>query len=111
MGLFQDIDLGFVDCCLYRTLAWQSLIKAVFEDEVKRLVNLAKRRVTTRPKNRLPENRRNVQLNESQKLDAISQEHLDVDFFFNDVKYVDSNKQPGKLSSTVDRLKCQFFIR
>ena len=83
---------------------------AVFEDEVKPLVNLAKRRVTTRPKSRLPENRRNVQFNESQKLDAISQEHLDVDFFFNDVKYVDSNKQAGKLSSTVDRLKCQFSI-
>ena len=48
---------------------------AVFEDEVKSLVNLAKRRVTTRPKNRLPENRRNVQFNESQKLEAISQEH------------------------------------
>ena len=54
---------------------------AVFEDEVKPLVNLAKRRVTTRPKNRLPENRRNVQFNESQKLDAISQEHLDQAFF------------------------------
>ena len=54
---------------------------AVFEDEVKPLVNLAKCRVTTRPKNRLPENRRNVQFNESQKLDAISQEHLDQAFF------------------------------
>ena len=84
-----------------------------FEDDVKPLVNLAKRRVTTRPKSRLPEHRRTLQFSEPQKLDALSLDtppYLDVDFFFNDVKSVDWNKQAGKLSSTVDLPKCEMSV-
>ena len=72
-------------------------------DELKPLVNMTKQRVTTRPKSRLPQSK----FSEPQKLDEISQEHLDVNFFFDEVTHVDSNKPRGTLSSLVDRtVKC-----